>query len=521
MKKIIFFLFSFFMFIVCGCTDTNEKSTENTAIYFKAAPEMVSAEQVLREINDTKIRNAIIKHITNHNALYRTTEEIEEEMFEKIVLEEYTNYTLELSKYSDEQSYFLYLLITKDNYNVEKSGYLKYTPNEPIEELKIKTFSGTMQLLDLELNIAAQAQLDNGTSSYTSMWSENCTTTMSIVEVECSNGGHHGVGVSCGSGLQNDAYLSVLLNTICTYSYTIDYNVPSTYISSSASLTNEQRFMNGLSDLQKDFIEDEENEEIVEELFDFLDRVGYASGTTLVKEILNQLILNPSLEFDVNASFKSPFLIDLSKVKGNTPEEIKFNSVYNKLMQSPKFKRLFYYLFNTTNFINARFKIEEIPNSPSGEEVSGTCQLFWWSNGQFLNEIKMDRSNLISQPEVSTAKTIIHECVHAYLNIKLRHPSIGMDIQDINDMDFTECINTCYDGFTLPESQHNFIADFMVETMAEILLDVKDQLIPAAQQFEVENPSNGGAFLYAPLTLNPQRFRILYCLGFGPIILNI
>ncbi len=50
MKKIIFFLFSFFMFIVCGCTDTNEKSTENTAIYFKAAPEMVSAEQVIGKL---------------------------------------------------------------------------------------------------------------------------------------------------------------------------------------------------------------------------------------------------------------------------------------------------------------------------------------------------------------------------------------------------------------------------------------------------------------------------------------
>lgn len=38
------------MFIVCGCTDTNEKSTENTAIYFKAAPEMVSAEQVIGKL---------------------------------------------------------------------------------------------------------------------------------------------------------------------------------------------------------------------------------------------------------------------------------------------------------------------------------------------------------------------------------------------------------------------------------------------------------------------------------------
>ena len=62
-------------------------------------------------------------------------------------------------------------------------------------------------------------------------------------------------------------------------------------------------------------------------------------------EILKEIYLNPSLNIDLESSFKSPFNIDKSSIKDVTEADKKFNSVYKALTDSPAFKNLFLDLF--------------------------------------------------------------------------------------------------------------------------------------------------------------------------------
>lgn len=84
------------------------------------------------------------------------------------------------------------------------------------------------------------------------------------------------------------------------------------------------------------------------------------------------------------------------------------------------------------------------------------------------------------------AKTIIHECIHAYLNIKLCDPTIGMDIPSINNMDVQNVINMNYNGFRPNiQDQHDFIYNFMLPTMQTILFQVKDLLVTPTQNSDM------------------------------------
>ena len=164
-----------------SCSDTNEsvikeQQIKTSSISFKSAPVEISVDEMLEEISDPKIQTAI-KKFTNKGNSFRG--EIQEEYFEKIELETYTNYSMNVKDVTEAEPYFLVLLITKSNDGIEKAGFLKYTPTNITDEFHIKTFSGTMQLLDLDLNPVVESLFDNGIyTSSTSMWSENCTTTI-------------------------------------------------------------------------------------------------------------------------------------------------------------------------------------------------------------------------------------------------------------------------------------------------------------------------------------------------------
>lgn len=206
------------------------------------------------------------------------------------------------------------------------------------------------------------------------------------------------------------------------------------------------------------------------------------------------IIVSTGLKIDVEKSLKSPCLIDLSSVSGNSPAEIKFRRVYNKLLQSPKFKELFINMFGVVDFINVKFKVE----TPTISGANGTCQLFSYSTGKLHNEIKIDPTHLLSNSEVYIADTIIHELLHAFLNVKLRHPSIGMSVPNINNMDFAQCINQVYNGFIGSQDQHNFMVNYLAPIIAEILSDLKTSLLSPQQINRVDNPSTSGYYVYYP-----------------------
>ncbi|OXB23535.1 hypothetical protein B0A80_09900 [Flavobacterium tructae] len=198
------------------------------------------------------------------------------------------------------------------------------------------------------------------------------------------------------------------------------------------------------------------------------------------KEIIDQSILNPSLHFDILASANSPMNIDKSSITNDTPEGKKFNTIYNALITSPEFKKLFIDIFQNNSRFNVKFEIEEHvyeDNNPSKKEVNATTSQLSGANNIV---IKINKQILISgtdksQTNIENAKTILHECIHAYLFIKASNPAIGAD--------FVKILNTMYP--TVSE-QHDFMYDKMIPTMQKVLSEIRDLVTTATKRANIE-----------------------------------
>jgi len=249
--------------------------------------------------------------------------------------------------------------------------------------------------------------------------------------------------------------------------------------------------------------------EIKNQVFRYLGQNDSSEESKIfVTQFIDQCDLNPTLHLDFKASSKSPYFVDLSLVSGNTPEELKFQEVYGDLMTSSNFRHFFSNLFNQSPFINSKFKIGDIPQTGVGY-TEGTCRLSYLPNQiSSLCTITIDRTILQTKSKAEIALVILHECLHAYLNVKFRIPSIGMSLDQINNMNFQQCINQYYNSFSGNQTQHNFMVDFLIPNMVQILKDIQDLIISPAQKNELENPRDGGSFLYQPLTNNPPTTQI-------------
>lgn len=195
-------------------------------------------------------------------------------------------------------------------------------------------------------------------------------------------------------------------------------------------------------------------------------------------------------------SLKSPCDVDLSKV---TPDDalpnkdlkIKFMCVYEKLTQSPLFKNLFLGTFGEGKRPNVSFDIADVPNQANGNTTA-------IANDLLNNKIIIDIDLLRTGNNVAIAKTILHECIHAYLNVKLRDPLLGISIPQLNDMDLNECINQYYNNFSQGQNQHNFIYSYMLPSMKAVLSQVKDLLVSPTNNVTME-----GLTMRIPLPTSP------------------
>jgi hypothetical protein len=211
----------------------------------------------------------------------------------------------------------------------------------------------------------------------------------------------------------------------------------------------------------------------------------------LANELIDQMVLNPQLDLDIDASSKSPTNIDLN-VQDTTAAAVKLRCLYSKLTQSQSFKDLFLNTFGVNNRINISLEVaDDLPPN-----VEGRCRMsFTTANGitTYLNTIKIKRSileegNSDSQSSIIIAKTILHEFIHAYLNIKQINCNMGTSLPYLNDLELQELINTYYQNFNCEidingssQSQHSFIFDFMIPTFQQILSEIRDSLIPQSQ----------------------------------------
>lgn len=93
----------------------------------------------------------------------------------------------------------------------------------------------------------------------------------------------------------------------------------------------------------------------------------------------------------------------------------------------------------------------------------------------------------MQQTKIENAKTILHECIHAYLIVKLCDSGQGMPIPTLNDLDFFNVVNQQYNGFKGNQDQHNFIYNYMLPTMVTILSEVKDSLVTEEDNAIIES----------------------------------
>lgn len=194
----------------------------------------------------------------------------------------------------------------------------------------------------------------------------------------------------------------------------------------------------------------------------------------LVNNVFDAAVANPKPGFaegsltDVWASLRSPVNIDRSNINNETIEGKKFNSTYNALVQSSSFQKLFVDLFGSSNRFNVKFEIAEHvyeDDNPAKKEVNAiTLQ----TPGTNEIIIKINKQILVpdttkSQTNIENAKTILHECIHAYLFIKANYPIVGEDLVKI--------LNSMYP--TVNE-QHDFMYIKMIPTMKTVLSEIRD-----------------------------------------------
>ena len=232
---------------------------------------------------------------------------------------------------------------------------------------------------------------------------------------------------------------------------------------------------------------------IKDEMITFFNSSGFTDeNNDFSKQMINQMMQNPGLVINLDASSKSPGNIDLSRVTPdpNNPDElnkqlkIKFLCVYNKLIKSPEFKRLFLDMFGENTRPNLIFEIADLPGDANGGRVGETTIL---TNNPLNNTIKIDSNLLENGNTMNILQVILHECIHSFLNIKLADPNIGITIPALNNMEVSQCINEYYNGFNAPQNQHDFIFTYMMNTMQTIFSEVKNLLISPEENVEIEN----------------------------------
>lgn len=256
-------------------------------------------------------------------------------------------------------------------------------------------------------------------------------------------------------------------------------------------LWQETELLKSLSKSQQEWWDNPENQEACNNYVNYLVENGAtAENLALIKNLIDNSI-ESGLFLDAEASAKSPFNIDMTGVNGNSPEEQRFNAVYNKLKTSPLFRNLLVNMFESSARYNVSFEVGDLVVA-NGRTVPPPA-------GPIINNrIIIDKSHLREGSDVSIATTIVHEMIHAYLNV-LRTRK-GATPSELENDDLANCIIKY--GTSLlwtPANQHNFMAENFGTTIQQILVDIKDSLFTAEEIHKVEHPeAYNDFFIYLP-----------------------
>ena len=221
-----------------------------------------------------------------------------------------------------------------------------------------------------------------------------------------------------------------------------------------------------------------------------------------VDEFISQRTANPSLNLDFIGSYFSPMNIDLDAIDLKSPEGEKFIEIYRSLIKSPEFKKLFESIFKDSKRDNVKFEIVDRvfeDNNPRKKEVHATTSQDPTTN---IITIKISKQILtagttMSQTKIENAKTILHECIHAYLFIKAGNPATGVD--------FVKLLNSMY---PTANEQHDFMYNNMVPTMKKVLGEIRDFVTTDSKRAVLETYTMHPTI--NPLTSTPFNWQEFY-----------
>lgn len=408
---------------------------------------------------------------------------------------------------------FLKLIITQDDQET-KLGYVKYIPDFEIPYINPSSFTGSIQMLNIDMEIVTENYFINGvlqpsaSSSTAAKGIDGCTSTTVIITHNCTNGDNHAPGEPCGTKknpLVNDGYYEIKITVFCPGDDPMA-EVPEVFIdiagpSGGATPANSVdpnialaavrfKLYNELTRSQRLWWDNTNNSALKNDLINYLNENSFVLVNDLLDgealaftlQLIEQARLNSTLNFDVNASANSPANIDRSAIDNNTPEGQKFYEIYNELAKVPEFKDIFVDVFDSDGTRpNVKFVIEEHVyrlDNPNNTEVNATTN----GNNPNFYLIKINKQCLIpngtkKQAHIEIAKTIAHEAMHAYLYFNINNPVFAnISMPDLLD----ELKN-------IDANQHNFIFTNLAPKLGAILSQLKDILTTPAQRAVVEN----------------------------------
>ena len=307
-------------------------------------------------------------------------------------------------------------------------------------------------------------------------------------------------GTGGGGGYDNSEYPT---EDTYTENYQQNITVPILSAENSFDIKNTLIFYNSLSFQQEKWAIDNPNS--YNQIIQYqIDNKWSDESKEFSIQIITPLRGDSSLKIDIESSFKSPMNIDFSSIPYDLtkPENQKFNELFDALKTSTEFKKLFLDIFHDSKRFNVKFEIADRVfknNDPSKVKVNANISEDPITKNLIIKISKqiLIAGTLKSQNNIENTKTILHECVHAYLFSKSTYPTVGDT--------FVGSLNINYPTF---HEQHNFMYNKMIPTFQKILGEVRDLVTTATGRDKVERRTMHPTI--NPLTSSPWTWAEYY-----------
>lgn len=210
--------------------------------------------------------------------------------------------------------------------------------------------------------------------------------------------------------------------------------------------------------------------------------------------------IDSGLNLNFKKSLKSPANVDITAIDPTSTEGKIFDCVFDKLSKSPKFKNLYNAIFNDTNKINVKFEIADLNSITKAGDTQPTYSYVGSQITGIKNTIRINSYTLNNNSTLYVANAIIHEMLHAYLNVQ--QIGLGTDIYSLSNyntlgdilvQDANNTINIVTSNATT--NSHAFMFDYMIPAFTDIYNEILNELAtPYDLSYEgadITNPATG------------------------------